>query len=75
MCSFISNDSHFGHDFSLVYCCCLYTITYVKIAKNIGVFARNYVKETSDAIEDEEYRVVDEEETLATAVQAEGAEL
>lgn len=38
-----------------------------------GVLARNYVKETSNAIENEESRVVDEEEAAASRVQAAGA--
>lgn len=40
-----------------------------------GVFACNHFKETSNAIEDEKHRVVDEEEALAYGVQATGAQL
>jgi hypothetical protein len=40
-----------------------------------GVFACNHFKEASNAIEDEEHRVVDEEEAIAYGVQATGAQL
>lgn len=39
-------------------CACVYA----------GVFACNNVEETSNAIEDEEFRVVDEEEAFAAGV-------
>lgn len=38
-----------------------------------GVSARNYVKEASNATENEECRVVDEEEALASGIQATSA--
>ena len=45
------------------------------LCKKKGVFARNDIKEASNAIEDEEHRVVDEEETLTTRIPAAGAQL
>lgn len=35
-----------------------------------GFLACNHIKEASNAVEDEEHRVVDEEETLASRIQA-----
>lgn len=40
-----------------------------------GVLARNNVEETSNAIENEEYRMVDEKEAVASGVQASSAQL
>lgn len=40
-----------------------------------GVLACNYFKETSNAVKDEEYRVVDEEASLAPGIQAKSEEL
>lgn len=40
-----------------------------------GVLARNDVKETSNAVENEEYRVVDEEKAVASGFQAASAQL
>ena len=40
-----------------------------------GVFACDHFKETSNAIEDEKHRVMDEEEALAYGVPATGAQL
>jgi hypothetical protein len=40
-----------------------------------GVLACNHIKEASNAIEDEKYRVVDEEKALAYGVPAESAQL
>ena len=37
---------------------------------NVGFLACNNIKEASNAAEDEEHRVVDEEETPASRVQA-----
>lgn len=42
---------------------------------NAGVLARNNVEETSNAIKNEEYRMVDEKEAVASGVQASSAQL
>ena len=49
------------------------TTTILWLCIYAGVSARNYVKETSNAIENEEYRVVDEEEAIAFGIQAASA--
>lgn len=40
---------------------------------HVGVFKCNYIKETRDANEDEEYRVVDEEKAPASGFPAKGS--
>ena len=45
------------------------------MAMYAGVSARNYIKEASNAIENEECRVVDEKEALASGIQATSAKL
>lgn len=47
----------------------------IRMAMYAGVSARNYVKEASNAIENEECRVVDEKEALASGIQATSAQL